>query len=487
MRERWGSRFIFILASIGSAAGLGNIWRFPYMAGKYGGGAFLVPYFIILFLLGIPLLILEFGLGQKMQRGAIAAFAKIKNKFSGLGFGALCVGFAVSTYYTVIMAWTLIYFVYAFTLEWGSDTSTFFYDNVLHVSSPGSITSIVPIVLIALVIVWIIIYFSVWKGLKSIGRLMEIIIPIPLLLLAILFIQGVLLPNSWAGLYYFLNPNFSVLLDIEVWMVAAGQIFFSLSIGFGIMIAYASFRSKKDDIVKNAFIISLSDSFIAVLGGLVVFSTLGFMAMQEGVLVSELAASGPALAFIVFPKALSLVPLAPVFAVIFFLTLFLLALSSEISMVEAIQTVITDRFPKWKKELVILCICLASFAVGIIYTTDGGIYILDIVDHFVVDYGLLIVGFSEAMIIGWIFGADKLRKYISKVSDWSLGSYFNYLIKIIVPFGILFMLVYQFGTDIIKPYENYPLWTILAFGWAILGLIILLSFIVSAFTKRKKW
>jgi NSS family neurotransmitter:Na+ symporter len=473
-RDHWGSRLVFILASVGSAAGLGNIWRFPYLAGKFGGGAFLLPYLLLLLLLGIPLLMLEFGLGQRMQKGAVSAFEKINKKYGAIGIGALLVGFAVSTYYTVIMAWTLLYTVYSFSLAWGTDPAGFF-SSALGFTSPGVISSINPVVLGALALVWVILYFSVWKGISEIGKLVKFLVPIPLILLSILFIKGITLPNAFAGIAYYLTPNFSALLDLEVWMVALSQIFFSLSIGFGIMIAYGSYQKKKANITRNAIIIALSDSFIAIFGGLVVFATLGFMSAQQNVPVSELAASGPHLAFIVFPQALSLMPFASVFAVIFFLMLFLLGLSSQISMTEALVTSLGDKWPRVKKEWVTFGVCAACFLAGIVYTTDGGIFILDIVDHFAAEYGLLLVGLAEVLVISWVFGAEKMRKFIDRVSKWKIGHLFSFAIKYLAPVLITILLVTQFVTDVTKPYENYPLWMLLVFGWALLATIVAIS------------
>ena len=321
-RERWSSKLIFIFAAIGSAVGLGNVWRFPYLAGKYGGGAFLIPYMIMLFVVGVPLLIMEFAIGQRMQLGAVGSFKNIKHKLSGIGLGAVLCGFVVVSYYTVVMSWSLLYFLYSFTLKWGNNTKEFFFNDVLHLSgSAWDIGHISVPIIFALVVVWVFIYFSVWKGLKSVGKVVLITMPLPVILLIILLIRGITLPGAIDGVIFYLKPDFSSLLDREVWSAAMSQIFFTLSLAFGIMIAYASYQHEKSDIAKSAIITSLTNSGISIVAGFAVFSTLGYMAAKSGTPISELAASGPSLAFIVFPKALSLIPFAPFFAILFFVML----------------------------------------------------------------------------------------------------------------------------------------------------------------------
>ncbi|MCK5288486.1 MAG: sodium-dependent transporter, partial [Candidatus Omnitrophica bacterium] len=289
-RERWSSKLIFIFAAVGSAVGLGNIWRFPYLAAKYGGGAFLIPYVIMLFVLGVPLLIMEFAIGQKMQLGAVGSFQKIKRKLSGIGLGAVLCGFVVVSYYAVVMAWCLIYFIHSFTLKWGASTKDFFFNDVLHISKGvGDIGFISVEIIFALVVVWTLIYFSVWKGVKSVGKVVMVTMPLPVILLIILFIRGITLPGAMEGIVFYLKPNFAALLDTEVWSAAMSQIFFTLSLAFGIMIAYASYQHESSDIAKTAIITTLVNSGISIFAGFAVFSTLGYMASTSGVPIAELA------------------------------------------------------------------------------------------------------------------------------------------------------------------------------------------------------
>ncbi|MEA2082017.1 MAG: sodium-dependent transporter [Elusimicrobiota bacterium] len=485
-RERWSSKMVFIFAAVGSAVGLGNVWRFPYLAGKYGGGAFLVPYIIMLFIIGVPLLIMEFAIGQKMQMGPIGALKKIQKKLAGIGLASVLCGFVVVSYYAVIMAWSILYMFFSFNLSWGADTKSFFFNSVLHLSSgagaPGHI--VIPIIF-ALVAVWIMVYFSIWKGVKSVGKVVMVTIPLPVILIFVLLIRGMTLPGAADGILFYLTPDFSALLDLEVWRAAASQIFFTLSLAFGVMIAYASFQHESSDISKSAIITSLLNSGISIISGLAVFSTLGYMSVQSGVPVKELAASsGPSLAFIVFPKALSLMPMAPLLAVLFFVMLISLAIDSAFSLVEAASTVLCDNYPHLRKEDISFYVCAAGFICGIIFTSFAGLYYLDITDHFITNYGLVAAGLLEIWAVVHFYGAEKLRAYINEVSDIKIGKYWSLAITYIIPVLLFLLLITGIAHDIKQPYENYPQWALFCFGWLVLILVFTASFLFSHFASK---
>ncbi|MBI2208656.1 sodium-dependent transporter [Candidatus Woesearchaeota archaeon] len=477
LRDRWPSRTMFVYAAIGSAVGLGNIWRYPYLAEKFGGGAFLIPYLIALFVAGIPLLILEFGLGQKMQKGAVDSFAAVKKRLSGLGWWALFTAFIVISYYVVVMAWSLVYMLVSFGVQWSDDPKTYFFSNVLQLSdSINSIGSIVPAVFIALIINWAWIYFCIRKGVKSVSKVIVWTVPLPIILMIVLLIRAVTLDGAGVGIAAYLTPNFSALLDAEVWRAAFAQIFFSLSLAFGIMIAYASFNKKDSDVAKNAFIVGIADTIIAILAGFVVFATLGFMATQQNVPLDDVVASGPGLAFIAFPKALSLMPFAAFFSILFFLTLLTLAIDSAFSLVEAIDTTVLDK-TKMKRKHIALVVCVLGFLAGIIYTTNAGLYMLDVVDHFVTGVSLIVIGILECIAIGWIFGADKMRAYVNKVSDFKIGPWWDITIKYITPIALAVILAIQLKAEFVENYSGYPDWAILV-GWLFVLVPLVIAFLI---------
>jgi neurotransmitter:Na+ symporter, NSS family len=467
-RARWDSRTIFLFAAIGSAVGLGNVWRFPYLTYKFGGGAFLIPYLIALVILGIPLLILEFAIGQKLQKGAVDAFKTVHHRLRGIGFAAIASGFVVVVYYAAVMAWALLFFINSFRtqLPWAADAKGFFFNAVLQISDGvGQIGGINWYLFFSLLAVWVAIYFSVRKGVKSVGKVVLITMPLPIILLIVLFIRGITLPGALTGIGYYLTPDFSALASTEIWLAAASQIFFTLSLAFGIMIAYASFNKKKQDITADAYITSIANSAISIFAGFVVFAVIGFMAMNTSAPIEEVATAGPGLAFVVFPQALALMPFAWFFSALFFLTLLSLGIDSAFSLVEAVNTVIADKTKKIQQQKIALYVCSLAFILGIIFTTRAGLYFLDIFDHFITTFGLVLVGIFECIAIGWVYGAERLRKYINSVSKWKLGVWWDYAIKFVIPIVLIILLVTQFITELQGNYEGYPTWAIIL-GWA---------------------
>jgi len=486
MRDRWSSRTIFLFAAIGSAVGLGNIWRFPYLAYEYGGGAFLIPYLIALFVLGIPLLILEFGLGQKLQKGAIHAFKSVNNKLSGIGFMAIFTGFIVVVYYAAVMAWSLVYLVKSFstTLPWAEDSKGYFFNNVLQISSGvNEVGGINLMLFFSLLAVWVMIYLCVRKGVKSVGKVVTWTMPLPLILLVVLFIRGITLEGAMAGIMAYITPDFSALLNTEIWLAAASQIFFTLSLGFGIMIAYASYNKQDQDVVGDAWITALTNSGISLFAGFVVFSVLGFMATSTNVAVSEVIASGPGLAFVVFPQALSLMPFAWLFSALFFLMLLTLGIDSAFSLVEAVNTVLYDKYQEAKKNKIAMIVCSVCFLLGILFVTKAGLYFLDIFDHFVTNFGLVIVGILQCLAVGWTYGAHNLREYINSVSKLQISEWWDYSIKYVIPIVLILLIVVQFYKEIQAPYEGYPMWAIYL-GWLSVAIPIVIA-IKMVFVKHE--
>src|SRR3989338_3196903 len=279
-RPQWRSRTGFILAALGSAVGLGNIWRFSYLCYKNGGGAFLVPYVIALFAVGIPLMILELGIGHKMRGSSPMSLAKVDRHWEWVGWWAVvCAMYGIMLYYAVIISWCLSYVFFSFNLSWGSDPNDFFFNKFLQVSSGpldfGDIRSSIIFALIGVwVLSWLIVFFGVQKGVE---RANKIFMPLLFLLIAILVVWSVNLEGAAKGLAVYLKPDFSLLTSPQIWIDAFSQIFFTLSLAFGIMIAYASYLPRKADLIKDAVVISVGDCLFSFIAGFAVFGTLGYM------------------------------------------------------------------------------------------------------------------------------------------------------------------------------------------------------------------
>ncbi|MTI47452.1 sodium-dependent transporter [Sporosalibacterium faouarense] len=484
-RQQWDSRMIFIFAAIGSAAGLGNAWRFPYMAASNGGGAFLIPYFIALITAGIPLLILEFGIGHKFQAGAPTAFSKVKKGWEGLGWWSIGVSFVIVTYYAVIMAWVFDYLWYSLSLAWGDAPADFFLNNVLKLSEgPGHLGGFSIPVLIGLILAWLAVYWTIRDGVKSVGKVVKWTVPLPIIMLGILVIRGLTLPGAIDGINYYLNPDFSKLLDPKVWASAYGQVFFSLSVAFGVMIAYASYLPKKSDITNNAFITAFANCGISFMAGFAVFGTMGYMAAEKGASVAEVAGTGGiGLAFWVYPEAIRLLPFGSVvFALVFYIMLLTLGIDSFFSLVEGVVAGVSDKWGFGKKKTTIGVI-LVGFVISLIYATKGGLHWLDIVDRYVNNYGIIGVALFETIAIGWIYKSRKLREYVNPISEVHLGGWYDVLIKFIAPLALAGILVWNIVQEIIdvtqgNAYGGYPVWAIAVGGWLVAIVLIVGSIIL---------
>ncbi|WP_456372199.1 sodium-dependent transporter [Methanocaldococcus sp.] len=480
MREQWGSRIGFILAAVGSAIGLGNIWRFGYMVYNNGGGAFLIPYFVALFCVGITLMILELALGHYTKGSAPLAFKKIYNKCEWVGWFEVLGGFVITTYYIVIIAWCLYYLVEIILFGLPSNPKTFFFNEVLNLSSGvGEIGSFVWGILLSVIVIWVINFLIVGCGVKKgLEKANKIFIPLLFLLIIILVIRGITLPGGLEGITWYLTPNFAVLKDPKIWLDAFSQIFFTLSLGFGIMIAYASYLPKKTDITTSAFTIALLNCGFSFLAGFAVFGTLGYMALKSGVPLNEVVSQGIALAFVTFPKAISLIPVGSIIlGIIFFLALIIAGISSSVSLVEAIVSAIMDKFDISRRKALSI-VTLLGLLGSSIYVTNAGLYWIDMIDHFASGYLLPIAGILEAIIVVWLFGGDKIIEYVNKLSEIKIGYWWKYLTGVFSPLVLSSLIVLDIYSLMHKPYGGYS-WNYLGIAMLVIPLVFGVSFVLS--------
>jgi len=477
--ENWQSRFAFLMAAIGSAVGLGNIWRFPYVAYKNGGGAFLIPYFVALFTVGIPLLIAEFAVGSIFRKSAPSSLKMISKKAEWVGWWGVFCAFFISIYYSTIMAWCLCYLFHSFSLIWQPDAANFFYNKFLGVTSSPSVLGGINIqIVFALLFIWVSIYLILYKGVKSIGKVVAITVPLPTILLLILALRGLTLPAATTGLEFYLSPDFSKLASPSVWLAAYAQIFFSLSLAQGIMIVYASFLKKGSDISNNAFITALADGGTAFLAGFAVFSVLGYLAYQTGVPMEEIARGGIGLAFITYPTAIAKMPFAAsFFGIIFFTALLTFGIDSAFSMVESITNAFKDKFAI-SREKATFVVCMIGFLIALILATGGGIFWIDIMDHFISNFALVFIGLLECLIFGYILGGEKLRKYVNEVSEIKIGKWFSIMLKLFAPLVLISIALATMAELISKGYGGYPAWTLVV-GMFIVIFAIIISVVVA--------
>ncbi|MEG6522636.1 sodium-dependent transporter [Desulfotomaculum sp. 1211_IL3151] len=472
-REQWGSRFGFIMAAVGSAVGLGNIWRFPYMAADNGGGIFFLCYLFALLTAGIPIMILEFGIGHKYRAGAPLSFAKMNRKWEWLGWWQVLVCFFIAVYYVVVIAWAISFTGFSITQAWGDAPKDFFFGQYLQLTdSPFNLGGINTQILLPLALAWGIAFVALYTGVKSgIERITKILIPVLFFMVVFIVIRGVTLPGAAAGLNFLFEPDFSRIFDYKVWTAAYGQIFFDLSICFAIMITYSSYLPKNSDVVGNAFTTCLTNCSFSLLAGMAVFSILGHMALTQGVTVEEVATAGVGLAFITFPAAIStLGSAAPFFGVLFFLALAFAGITSLISINEAAIASIMDKFDIERKKATIIYTGTAALC-SLLFATGAGLYILDIVDHFVNNFGIVFGGLMQVLLIGWLFNLKSIKEHINPISDVKVGNWWLFSIKVLTPLVAGYTGIMTLIADIQKPYEGYPQDALFWFGWFVLIVI----------------
>ncbi len=486
-RDQWGSRLGFILATIGSAVGLGNIWRFSYQAYENGGGAFLFPYIFALITAGIPLLLLEMGFGFFTRNSAPSSFRKINEKFEWVGWWSVLIAFIVTVYYIVIIAWSLLFVFQSFSLGWTADPEGFFFGEFLNFSgSAFNLGGIQWPIFFALLAVWLINYLIIAGGVeKGIEKASKIFMPLLAAMVLVIVFRGVTLPGSMQGVKAFITPDFSKILDWNIWVGAYGQIFFTLSLGFGIMIAYSSYLPKKSDVVKNGIIAALANSIFSIIVGFGVFGILGYMAVQQGVAIGDVATSGIGLAFIAFPKAINLLPGLPqLFGFAFFFSLTIAGLSSSISLIESVVSSLIDNFSLSRKKAVAY-VSIVGFLLGVPMVTQGGLAILDIVDHFVNIFGLLVVGLVEMLVLSYAFDLDKIKDNMNVSSDLHIGGGWKAMIKVVAPLFIGIGFIQNTISEFSAAYGGYPMSELLTFGWLVAALLVIFAVLIANNSKNQ--
>ncbi|XP_049639169.1 sodium- and chloride-dependent betaine transporter [Suncus etruscus] len=445
-RGQWTNKMEFVLSVAGEIIGLGNVWRFPYLCYKNGGGAFFIPYFIFFFTCGIPLFFLEVALGQYTSQGSVTAWRKICPLFQGIGLASVVIESYLNIYYIIILAWALFYLFSSFTsqLPWTTCTN---YWNTEHcmdflnhsgassATSPENFTS--PVIefwerrvlsitsgihdlgtlrwelALCLLLAWILCYFCIWKGVKTTGKVVYFTATFPYLMLIIILIRGVTLPGAYEGIIYYLKPDLFRLKDPQVWMDAGTQIFFSFAICQGCLTALGSYNKYHNNCYRDCIALCFLNSATSFMAGFVVFSILGFMSREQGIPISEVAESGPGLAFIAFPKAVTMMPLSQLWSCLFFIMLIFLGLDSQFVCVECLVTAFTDMFPRQlrqsgRRELLILAIAVICYLLGLLLVTEGGMYVFQLFDYYASSgICLLFLAVFEVVCISWVYGGDR--------------------------------------------------------------------------------
>ncbi|XP_066523176.1 sodium- and chloride-dependent GABA transporter 2-like isoform X2 [Hoplias malabaricus] len=480
-REKWANKTEFLLSMAGEIIGLGNVWRFPYLCYKNGGGVFFIPYFVFLVFCGIPIFFLETALGQYTSEGGITAWTKICPMFEGVGVASQVIVIYLNIYYIVVLAWAFFYLCNCFrsTLPWTScdnvwntehcytfnqsllssglhrpdadwsflynETDYYGYKYNLSYSNFSATSQYVIVspeeefwlyrmlrissddflgaphydLTLCLIVVWTICYFCIWKGVKSTGKVVYLTATFPYLMLLILFFRGVTLPGAGTGITYYLYPDISKLASPDVWRDAGTQVFFSYAVCQGVLTALGSYNKYNNNCYKDCIALCALNSGTSIFAGFAVFSVLGYMAHELNLSMQDIVNSGPGLAFIAYPKALSLLPGAHFWSFLFFLMILFLGLDSQFVCVESLATALTDMFPRVlrrpkRREILVLVIVVVCFLLGLPLVTNGGIHLFKLVDT----YGpsgtnLLYIACFETIVIAWVYGADRFYDNIA--------------------------------------------------------------------------
>lgn len=433
-RGGWGSRMGFVLAASGSAVGLGNIWKFPYITGQNGGGAFVIVYLICSLVIGLPIMLAEFTIGRNTFRNPVGALNSLKpnSPWIIVGFMGVVAGFLILSFYGVVGGWTIAYIVKSL----GSNASHFhtpekageFFSSFISNSSE--------------IIVYQLLFMTICMGIvikgvhKGIEKSCNILMPALVLMLIFLMLRSLTLPGAFEGVKFYLAPDFSKITP-EVVLIALGQAFFSLSLGMGCMITYGSYLSPKEDLATSAFFVVFFDTIIALLVGMVIFPAVFAMGLKP--------TEGPSLVFSVLPAVFTQVPMGGFVAVLFFILLTIAAITSGISLLEVVVAYFVDE-KGWSRKKAVLFSSSIIFAFGIPSGLSFGLMndvkwlgmtFFDHVDNIASNYLLPIGGMFTAIFIGWVWSPLKAKKEIERHGGvFRFAAAWEFLIRYVSPMAV---------------------------------------------------
>uniref|UniRef100_A0A8C8YTT8 Transporter n=1 Tax=Prolemur simus TaxID=1328070 RepID=A0A8C8YTT8_PROSS len=520
-RGNWGNQIEFVLTSVGYAVGLGNVWRFPYLCYRNGGGAFMFPYFIMLIFCGIPLFFMELSFGQFASQGCLGVW-RVCPLFKGVGYGMMVVSTYIGIYYNVVICIAFYYFFSSMThvLPWAycnnpwntpdcasvldaanltngsrpaarpsnlshllnhslqrtSPSEEYWRLYVLKLSDDiGNFGEVRLPLLGCLGVSWVVVFLCLIRGVKSSGKVVYFTATFPYVVLTILFVRGVTLEGAFTGIMYYLTPQWDKILEAKVWGDAASQIFYSLGCAWGGLITMASYNKFHNNCYRDSVIISITNCATSVYAGFVIFSILGFMANHLGVDVSRVADHGPGLAFVAYPEALTLLPISPLWSLLFFFMLILLGLGTQFCLLETLVTAIVDEVGnEWilqKKTYVTLGVAVAGFLLGIPLTSQAGIYWLLLMDNYAASFSLVIISCIMCVSIMYIYGHRSYFQDIQMMLGFPPPLFFQICWRFVSPAIIFFILVFtviQYRPITYNHYQ-YP-------GWAVaIGFLMALS------------
>ena len=451
-KTQWNSQLSFLFAMIGAAVGLGNIWRFSYVVYSNGGGTFFIPYLIAIAILGIPFLILEYGIGYNFKDSFSNILKRINPKLEFVSWVLLLFVFTVLIYYIVILGWDLIYLSSSFTFSWGNDVALYFVKNVGGSSNLSNLSSFIIPTTIGAIIIWVIVWFISHRDLNDgIGKISKILIPSLFIIMIGIVLYALTLPGANIGIQTLLQPDWSKLTDINIWLAAFSQILFSLSMGQAIALTYASYLPENSKRIDNVLLVVFANSSFEIFTAFGIFSILGFMSFSSGTPMVQLVSEGTGLIFVVFPMIFNIMgAMGHILAPLLFLAILFAGITSAVGIFEPMVKSTEDKF-NWSRKKTVTVLSIIGCIFSLIFTTGISSYLVGVVDGFVNEFGILFLIAIQCIIFTWIFNVDSLIPVINENSRFKVGSLWKFIIKYVLPcflIGMWLVGIYSLFTDV---------------------------------------
>ena len=439
-QTQWDSSLSFILAMIGAAVGLGNIWRFSYVLYSNGGGSFFIPYFTAIAIMGIPFLILEYGVGFSFKESFSKIVRDIKPEFEIIAWILVLFVFVVTIYYMVILSWDLVYLLSSFTFNWGTDTAAYFVNTVGGSSNLADASFLLIPTTVGVLILWVVLWFIAHKNVdEGIGKVSKILIPALFVIMGIIIAYALTLPGADIGISTLLTPNWSMLLDINIWLAAFAQIIFSLSMGQAIALTYASYLPENAKLIDNALIVVCSNSLFEICTAFGVFSILGYMSFTNGTPMVELITEGTGLVFIVFPMIFNIMgPIGRILAPLLFLAILFAGITSALGFFEPMLNSTTEKLG-WTRKRTATVLCIIGCVFSVILTSGISSYLVEIIDSFVNQFGILLLIGVQCIIFAWFYGVEHIIPALNEHSTFKVGKTWTFVIKYLLPVVLIIM------------------------------------------------
>ena len=441
-QAQWDSSLAFIFAMIGAAVGLGNIWRFSYVLYSNGGGSFFIPYFVAIAIIGIPFLILEYGVGFSFKESFSKIMKKINPKFEVIAWILLLFIFIVAIYYMVILSWDLVYLLSSFTFNWGTDTALYFTKTVGGSSNLSNATFLLIPTTIGVLILWVILWFISHRDVdKGIGKVSKVLIPSLFVIMAIIIVYALTLPGAGLGISTLLTPDWSMLSDVNIWLAAFAQIIFSLSMGQAIALTYASYLPENSKLIDNVLIVVASNSGFEICTAFGVFSILGYMSTISGTPMVQLVTEGTGLVFVVFPMIFNVMGImGRILAPLLFLAILFAGITSALGFLEPMLNSTSAKLG-WSRKKTATVLSIIGCAFSLVLTTGISSYLVGIIDTFVNEFGILILIGVQCIIFAWFYGLEHFIPALNESSSLKVGKTWCFLIRYLLPLVLVVMWV----------------------------------------------